>query len=1274
MKMVDKSSKLDKYSANMNASTSAAAAGIGGVVGSGSGVVGIGNSGSNVTGYYYHALQQQHQQQLQQQQHQSSSSSSHQQQHHHHQNGQKPVPMKLFAAWEVDRTPPNCIPRLCSLTITRLTILTPLPGDMTSLSLAVKMQSSKRTLRSHEIPISGASFVQITSSSNATASLGVSGGGGGGSGATANASNNISGGVGNLSMMQQQGNSPISVSMMNSGQSTIGGSSGGISSGGNSHMVGTPGSIGNAGIGTATNPNGGGGGMLLGGSLPLSETELDLNFSLQYPHFIKRDGNRLVILLQRRKKYKSRTILGYKTLAEGFIRMDAVLQKSMDMTVELTASGKNGRPGTTVACLRAERVSSIPVDHDNKNNNSVLLADRVAEYSDEDEEGEFSSGEFNDELGIPGYDPKRDYNPSKHDMRKYRKLQRSEVEDVVALAGSNNPVDSDSEFEMKDKSSSRAKISRTISLQQRNFKQKIFALLKRFKASEELEGEVNRGTAALRGERDLDALFQELESLSCCEGDDSGPDIDSLSIGSTPKPSLRPFFTNSRIMLHDAAGEMVHHPTSPIHDHDRTWSVKILQKFLTSKTKGNIERRSSDKSDQLTNSSFQIENNKQKCIHLTNNNNSATTPDRICDNRNDSSGNEGNAVYTDGQTSDPQNSPPRGDKDFMRMQAHPALTPVNTSANLLASMVGQQNANNAAAAATTPSSNEKRSRLFRSSSSTPGGGKKKQTLSLSAEPRSVLETCLSPTNVEPRKMLLDQLSRIFASEDSVIPDEVTIISPPEALSGSSLVPKLTTLFANSFKPAFVPQNTAEVKAVLQALMGKIQKYCNSNAKPPTTVKILLIGGDWLQGAALRHYVELMGVRPPDWLNHLRFYIVPIGSSTIARHLSQMDQTYAAMFGSDNWYQLCERAAQTAAAVSAVNAANAAALSATALADAAAVTGNKSDIVELVNRIQRYLHAAGPCTQIPIAEAMVNYKDEDSCQIFVPFVSDVRIGCLEGPTASLDLEENYAQSSMLGLTQQQLQQQQQQSPNPSVAIPIGNSNSQISSNIATQNLTSNLQQGVVSNSGGGFVSGSPPQSGRISPPLQTPPSSASSHREGGGRMGDSFSATPQHLQGNMSSEAVELQVDYWPVIRPGEHTSSKDKSTTKGGDQGGKNSIKSTFRSLQVWRLPQNAQLGEITNGLTVSFATKEKKQKQIMRLGKKKEKDRDLEKEQCVEGVARLICSPKQSHPVPLRVYIDGTEWTGVKFFQLSSQWQTHVKNFPIALIGCTPMSCSELS
>jgi hypothetical protein len=86
--------------------------------------------------------------------------------------------------------------RLCSLTITRLSLLTALPADLSTLSLAVKMQSSKRTLRSHEIPVP-----QLTIPSY------------------------IGGGI--------QLNSP-----------------------------------------------------------PLLETELDLHFSLQYPHFLKRDGNR----------------------------------------------------------------------------------------------------------------------------------------------------------------------------------------------------------------------------------------------------------------------------------------------------------------------------------------------------------------------------------------------------------------------------------------------------------------------------------------------------------------------------------------------------------------------------------------------------------------------------------------------------------------------------------------------------------------------------------------------------------------------------------------------------------------------------------------------------------------------------------------------------------------------------------------------------------------------------------------------------------------------
>jgi hypothetical protein len=164
----------------------------------------------------------------------------------------------------------------------------------------------------------------------------------------------------------------------------------------------------------------------------------------------------LLILLQRRKKYKTRTILGYKTLAEGVIRMDAVLQKSMDMTVELLCSGKSGRPGIPIATLRATQVSSMPVDQDNKNNNSVLTVDRVNEYSDEDEEQEFSSGDENDE-GLSGYAAKRSYAGKRGPFKKFDRIENDGEVDENNLLPTNQ--DSDSDYEREGKGN-RAKLSR----------------------------------------------------------------------------------------------------------------------------------------------------------------------------------------------------------------------------------------------------------------------------------------------------------------------------------------------------------------------------------------------------------------------------------------------------------------------------------------------------------------------------------------------------------------------------------------------------------------------------------------------------------------------------------------------------------------------------------------------------------------------------------------------------------------------------------------------
>lgn len=115
------------------------------------------------------------------------------------------------------------------------------------------------------------------------------------------------------------------------------------------------------------------------------------------------------------------------------------------------------------------------------------------------------------------------------------------------------------------------------------------------------------------------------------------------------------------------------------------------------------------------------------------------------------------------------------------------------------------------------------------------------------------------------------------------------------------------------------------------------------------------------------------------------------------------------------------------------------------------------------------------------------------------------------------------------------------------------------------MISNLSSKELSS----VLSGSPPHSGRTSPPIPITPQQQSSF-----------------ILKETTQESLELQIDYWPIFKH----DLKEKGASKSADS--KNSIKSTFRSLQIWRLPQNIHLGEPSNGLTLCFATKEKKQKQ----------------------------------------------------------------------------------
>ncbi|XP_032521133.2 phosphofurin acidic cluster sorting protein 1 isoform X2 [Danaus plexippus] len=856
-------------------------------------------------------------------------------------NTSKPVPMKLFAAWEVDRTPSNCIPRLCTLRVTRLRVCGSL-GDSGgsgagsagagAVTLAARMHSSKRTLRSNDITV------------------------------------------------------------------------------------------------------------------PPMDVELDLCFTLQYPHFVKRDGNRLQIMLQRRKKYKNRTILGYKTLAEGVIRMDQVLQRSMDMELELTSvGGKVGAGGQPVARLTITGLASTPVDHDTKNNNTLLITERG--YSDEEEEGEFSSVDEADDMTYGGAAGRRAHRQLafKQGDLSYTKLSRSrelsfrERERKIQSYIRSKEQERDSDSEMETTTKRKASSGK---LAQRNLKQKFAALLRRFRVPEEL---ADRGAArdTHHAQRDIDELFQELESLSCGEGEDSGPDqMDTISIGSTPKPSLRPFFSSSRSLANQE-----HH-------------------------------RHSNESEAVRSSAG------------------------------DERASEGNS---DGDVT--LDAPVSG--------ASVSSSPPNE----------------------TKSSEDKRSRLFRSATSggnlTPAvSSRKKNSLVIHTErPLSAHDLpSHSPTTVEPRRTLLEQVSRVLGEEGPG--PECVAVAPP------GLVRALHALGVPTVPspPAAVP----DARPLLQALLARAAKQGVRRV-----VRVVVCGGEAAAAAALRAHAELAARRHDAPL--LRYYIIPTGVNTVARWLGAMDSTYAGLFCNESWSALCERAQDACMA----------------------------DVAEMSSRIARYINSIGPVNNIPIGEAMVAYRersgDEDSSQTFVPFIAEVRVGCGEGGPSSLELDEG----------------------------------------------------------------GSPPA--RPSPPATPAPASAPDL------------APPLAFA---RTEPLELQLDYWLV-----GARCSEGSAAGAGAEGGKVTLKATFRALLVTRHNHH---------LCITYLTKEKKQK-IMRLGKKKEKPGEAEggRAHTVEGVARLICSAKGSHNAPLKVYIDGTEWNGVKFFQLSTQWQTHVKTFPVATCGA-PLAPSD--
>jgi hypothetical protein len=183
-------------------------------------------------------------------------------------------------------------------------------------------------------------------------------------------------------------------------------------------------------------------------------------------------------------------------------------------------------------------LKSQPVDQESGVNDRHIkgVLDRSADVDSDDED--FTSGEEGSDSETVE-EPNTSHNTSRSTRDRLNQLRRQVNAPKARKLFSNSSVGSDAS---------------AVTAQQRNLKQKFIALLKKFRLpdSEAFDSE-EQYQAALEQEliasaqnsRDIDELFEEEDIEDAEDLSDSAQEFDNVSISSTPKPSLRPFFSEN---------------------------------------------------------------------------------------------------------------------------------------------------------------------------------------------------------------------------------------------------------------------------------------------------------------------------------------------------------------------------------------------------------------------------------------------------------------------------------------------------------------------------------------------------------------------------------------------------------------------------------------------------------------------------------------------------------------------------------------------------------
>ena len=350
-------------------------------------------------------------------------------------------------------------------------------------------------------------------------------------------------------------------------------------------------------------------------------------------------------------------------------------------------------------------------------------------------------------------------------------------------------------------------------------------------------------------------------------------------------------------------------------------------------------------------------------------------------------------------------------------------------------------------------------------------------------------------------------------------------------------------------------NSADVKVSFASLSAKIQKFCNCNSRAPAAIKVAVVGNDAFINAVLRHYVDTFSSKPPDWQNYLRFHIIPVNNmySQFVKYLGTVDPIYGNNFCNGSWKELFDEH-----------------------------SSSLSVTQEVIHRIVHYMNNANHTLQAPIAEAMVTYKerslDDESLQVFIPFICDVKIGVMENMANHSLEEESQAICSSPPTIAQSTSHIGSIEKSISLTSPLSSKEQQFSSTSLTPPSSPSISCSTIGaqNATNALLAGAQTQLNQSLQSQQSTCGQTSTQQS----IGDN-----RNLNSSLSissNETMDLQIDYWPIpLKASDVTNKKAESS--------KFTLKNTFRTLQISRLPNS---GEMTShSLTLNYITKEKKQK-----------------------------------------------------------------------------------